>query len=235
MRKKDGNVGLSRLCFFARSSELSIRRRSQDSHTPGSPSPSSIDASMLLLDWCSPSFHRHDYINQKARRTLFLSRLISLCLLPLLPLLLLLFSSVRWRGYALSNRWMTDENVLNTEQDEHSIVVFDEKGESGRTSTCTPSFSIDETPFFPFLPPPLCIPLVLRVLFGSERVQGVPASDSFVVEAVISVHTRAWKCFVSRLGFWILWIVSTVLRWMYEDLFHSKNWRLLEKRRTSVD
>lgn len=145
MRKKDGNVGLSRLCFFARSSELSIRRRSQDSHTPGSPSPSSIDASMLLLDWCSPSFHRHDYINQKARRTLFLSRLISLCLLPLLPLLLLLFSSVRWRGYALSNRWMTDENVLNTEQDEHSIVVFDEKGESGRTSTCTPSFSIDET------------------------------------------------------------------------------------------
>lgn len=92
-----------------------------------------------------------------------------------------------------------------------------------------------DAPFFPFLPPPLCIPLVLRVLFGSERVQGVPASDSFVVEAVISVHTRAWKCFVSRLGFWILWIVSTVLRWMYEDLFHSKNWRLLEKRRTSVD
>lgn len=97
---------------------------------------------------------------------------------------------------------MTDENVLNTEQDEHSIVVFDEKGESGRTEhvVAPSSLSIDETRLSFHSPSPIMhpSPLVLRVLFGSERVQGVPASDSLVGGGCnFSVYARACRnCFV---------------------------------------
>lgn len=57
----------------------------------------------------------------------------------------------------------------------------------------TISLSIDETRLSFHSPSPIMhpSPLVLRVLFGSERVQGVPASDSFVAEPVISVYVHA--------------------------------------------
>lgn len=167
--------------FFARSSELSIRMIT--CLLDGSPAT----PSMLPVDWCSPSFHRHDYINQKAR-TLFLS-----------PFPSLLFFSFPWKAPRGKVTWIRviesaddrRENVLNTEQDEHSIVVFDEKGESGPSTCCTIPLAIEETrlSFSPFLfPPPLCIPRRLFSAYYSERVQGVPASDSLVVEACNFVY-----------------------------------------------
>lgn len=128
---------------------------------------------------------------------------------------------------------MTDENVLNTEQDEHSIVVFDEKGESGRTEHVVHHL-LSRSTRRAFLSSPIMhpSPLVLRVLFGSERVQGVPASDSLVGGGCnFSVYARACRnCFVPiRIldsQFYSLNSTKTFGQMIYNFKgFHSKNWK----------
>lgn len=138
---------------------------------------------------------------------------------------------------------MTDENVLNTEQDEHSIVVFDEKGESGRTEHVVHHLLSRSTrrAFLSIHPPPLCIPRRLFSAYYSVR-RGCKACLLLTVsseEAVISPYTRELVEIVSsRLGFWILssirWILRRPLaRWYMLKMiknFHSKNWKGCLKR-----
>ena len=166
-----------------------------------------LPSTLPWIDWCSPSFHRHDYINQKAR-TLFLSRLISLSLLFLLPSPpppLFFFAStgkVRWRGCALSNR-VDDrrERIKYRTGRAFDCRLRREGWKRTNGARGTPSsLSIDETRLSFHSPSPIMhpSPLVLRVLFGSERVQGVPASDSLVGGGCnFSVYARACRnCFV---------------------------------------
>ena len=141
-----------------------------------------LPSTLPWIDWCSPSFHRHDYINQKAR-TLFLSRLISLPLLFLLPSPpppLFFFAStgkVRWRGCALSNRVDDRRERIKYRTGRAFDCRLRREGwkrtNGARGSTI---FSLDrrDAPFFPFTLPhyaslAACSPRIIRFGEGARR------------------------------------------------------------------
>lgn len=148
--------------LFARSFELSIR-------VAGFASNACTPPSMLPVDWCSPSFHRHDYINQKAR-TLFLSPFPS-------PFFSFLFFS--WAKAPRGK--VTWIRVIESADDRRERIKY----RTGRALDCRlrwegwkrtehvlyhPSRDRRDAPFFLSIPLSSPImhpsPLVLRVLFG---------------------------------------------------------------------